>query len=51
MVLCVAGNVDVDTVLSVADKVLKKQPEKKIEENSTRSRKRSAKATWRSIYP
>lgn len=31
MVLCVAGNVDVDTVLSVADKVLKKQPEKKIE--------------------
>lgn len=51
MVLCVAGNVDVDTVLSVADKVLKKQPEKRLRENSTRSRKRSAKATWRSIYP
>lgn len=51
MVLCVAGNVDVDTVLSVADKVLKKQPEKRLRENSTRSRKRSAKTTWRSIYP
>lgn len=28
MVLCVAGNVDVDTVLSVADKVLKSSPKK-----------------------
>lgn len=31
MALCVSGNVDIDDVLDIADKVLKKQPELKIE--------------------